>query len=111
QRDRWFHAKPFAPTGAERIHIDFLAPAVATSSRLTDRHPVGGPIAGTLKTARIDEGFHQNWAPTIALLPVLRQACQHQRQHMRRQILHVHAWQNQKTVVRRSEEHTSELQS
>src|SRR2546429_59217 len=75
----------------------------AKSSTVPDIDPIRGPIHRPAMTLRVDKGFQQHHAVPACFFPIPRQTPLTERENARPQI--------EQVPVRRSEEHTSELQS
>src|SRR6266581_2778596 len=71
----------------------------ASSTALAQAEPVGGSIASSFKSFRVDKGFGQHDGLLIHTPPILRQAPANPSQKKGGQVRHLHPGQNQKPVV------------
>src|SRR6266568_7712595 len=78
-----------------------LMVAILTASSGSTPHatPVGRTVTGPGKTSRIDQGFQQYRADSVAFLPVVREAARRQRQGAAGQIPDTHPRKDQKPAV------------
>src|SRR5713226_5348280 len=66
---------------------------------LTQIHPIGGAVAGSLKARAVDQSLQQQRSISIVPAPILRELSRRTRQDCGGQTLDGDRWQNQKAAV------------